>query len=199
VRRADAGDDGAALEAELDFGAHDELLDAFPFPHSIVMAARLRGNALSIRTTVTPTADLAVPVSFGFHPYLTLPGVERADWHVALPVRRRVILDDRGIPSGETEDVEYEPGPLGDRVFDDAFDHLADPADFVLAGGGRTITLSFGAGYPVAQVFAPQGSDFICFEPMTAPVNALVRGGRELPRVHPGESFAAEFTIAVEG
>jgi hypothetical protein len=33
-----------------------------------------------------------------------------------------------------------------------------------------------GAGYPFAQVFAPPTEDVVCFEPMTAPVNALATG-----------------------
>jgi aldose 1-epimerase len=49
----------------------------------------------------------------------------------------------------------------------------------------------------VAQVFSPPGEQFICFEPMTAPVNAL-RTGAGLRRAVPGAPFAASFSIAVE-
>jgi galactose mutarotase-like enzyme len=46
-------------------------------------------------------------------------------------------------------------------------------------------------------VYAPAGQEFICFEPMTAPTDALARGGRDLPRVEPGSEFTARFSIAV--
>ena len=67
-----------------------------------------------------------------------------------------------------------------------------------MSDGGRTIAVTFERGYPVGQVFAPAGSSFICFEPMTAPTNAL-RSGAGLRRVMPGREFAAAFSIAVRG
>jgi galactose mutarotase-like enzyme len=130
---------------------------------------------------------------------LRLPGLPRADWHVALPVRRRAILDGRGIPTGKSEAVAIEPGPLGDLTYDDHFLELEEPARFVLAGGGRRIELEFGEGYPCAQVYAPLGSGeepYICFEPMTAPVNALV-SGEGVRSVPPGGSFRADFSVRV--
>jgi galactose mutarotase-like enzyme len=87
----EAGDD--ALAAELDFGAHPELLRSFPFPHRLRLAVACRDRTLTVRTTVTAGPDRPVPVSFGFHPYLTLPDVPRADWHVELPAMRRLALD----------------------------------------------------------------------------------------------------------
>jgi galactose mutarotase-like enzyme len=52
-------------------------------------------------------------------------------------------------------------------------------------------------GFPVAQVFSPPGAPFVCFEPMTAPTDAL-RSGMGLRRVAPGDAFTAVFRIAVE-
>jgi aldose 1-epimerase len=137
-----------------------------------------------------------VPVAFGFHPYLTLPGVPRERWAIELPVRRRAVLDERGIPTGETEAPAFTGGMLGDRAFDDLFPELAEPATFALSGAGRRIEVELVVGYTVAQVYAPPGSDFICFEPMTAPTNALASGDG-LRRVAPDTSFAAEFAIEI--
>jgi galactose mutarotase-like enzyme len=63
-------------------------------------------------------------------------------------------------------------------------------------GGGRRIAVTFVRGYPVAQVFSPPGAPFVCFEPMTAPANALLSGAG-LRRVHSGATFAAVFRIAI--
>jgi galactose mutarotase-like enzyme len=46
-------------------------------------------------------------------------------------------------------------------------------------------------------VFAPEGQDLICFEPMTAATNALVAGGPGLDILQPGEQKQASFSIAV--
>jgi hypothetical protein len=41
----------------------------------------------------------------------------------------------------------------------------------------RAVTVRFEDGYPFAQVFAPAGQPFLCFEPMTATVSALTHPG----------------------
>jgi aldose 1-epimerase len=66
----------------------------------------------------------------------------------------------------------------------------------VLDGGGRRVSVTFEDGYEYGQVYAPEGQALICFEPMTAPTNAL-RSGTGLRRIPPGDTFAAAFSIAV--
>jgi aldose 1-epimerase len=194
------GNGRAAVAARLDYGAHEELMAAFPYPHELHVQAELVDDTLTIATIVLPTAAVAVPVSFGWHPYLRLPDVPRSEWRVEMPVRRRALLDERGLPTGETEPVELEGGPLGELTYDDHFVGLDSPTAFVLEGGGRRIELAMRQNYPFAQVYAPLGAErehYICFEPMTAPVNALV-SGESLSFVPPGGSFRAEFSVRVQ-
>jgi galactose mutarotase-like enzyme len=186
--------DAARLSAGLDFAAHEELMRGFPFAHELRVDVELAGPRLTVVTSVHASGGAAVPISFGWHPYLTLPGVPRAEWQVELPVRRRADLDDRGIPTGGSEAVTIEPGQLGEAGYDDLFPEIEDQV-FVLEGGGRRIELAFEEGYPVAQVYAPPDQDFICFEPMTAPTNALVSGDG-LQFAQPGETFSARFSIS---
>jgi aldose 1-epimerase len=186
---------GDAVRAALDFD-EPELLQAFPFPHVIELDARLAPDGLTVRTTVRATGDVAVPLAYGYHPYFALPGVRREQWEISLPVRRRLLLDEHAVPTGATEPVEPFHGPIGDRAWDDGFDLLVPGEPFAVAGGGRRIEVAFGEGYPVAQVFAPPGKELVCFEPMTAPTNALVTGDG-LRTVAPGESAAAEFAVRV--
>jgi aldose 1-epimerase len=101
LRHGDGNGQAAwALSAEIDFGAHPELLEAFPFPHRLALDVALRRRTLTVRTTLTATGEHAVPVSFGFHPYLRLPDVAREDWRVELPAMRHLQLDARSIPTG---------------------------------------------------------------------------------------------------
>ena len=72
------------------------------------------------------------------------------------------------------------------------------PHPFTVSGGGRTLGVEFVEGYTYAQAFAPAGYDLICFEPMTAPANALIsHDGLRLAA--PGEPFHAAFRITVDG
>jgi galactose mutarotase-like enzyme len=185
------------LRARLDLGRHPELLAAFPFPHVLELDAALSPERLTIATTLRPTADVPVPIAFGFHPYVRVPDVPRQEWLVSLPSRRHLRLDARSIPTGAAEPKRPGRFRLGDRVFDDGYDGLAAGARFSVAGGGGTLTVVFDSGYPAGQVFAPRGSEFICFEPMTAPTNAL-RSGAGLRRAVPGDVFTAVFSIHVE-
>ena len=186
----------ARLVAELDFTADPARAALFPFPHRLRVSAELRGRTLRLATELRAMGERRVPVAFGWHPWLRLPGVPRADWRVSLPVGRRLALDERCLPTGAHEPVSIPPAPLGARRFDDLFDRLVPGEPFVLEGGGRRLELAFGAGYELAVVYAPLDDDVVCFEPMTAPTNPF-DGGSALRTVEPGGRFEAEFRLSV--
>jgi aldose 1-epimerase len=183
------------LETRFEFGAHPDLLASFPFPHELRITVAVDATTLTVDTTVVPTSDRSVPLAFGYHPYLRLPSARRADTHLRLPRRRHIELDARGLPTGASHAEDAEDEPLGSRVFDDLYE-LGDDRRLALWGDGRRVTLAVGDGYRYAQVFAPPSAEFVCLEPMTAPVNALVDGGYHL--VRPGESFTARFALHAE-
>lgn len=173
-----------------------ELLAVFPFPHRIELAATLRRDGLTLETTLVAGTAAAVPVAFGFHPYLGLSGLGRAAWRLQLPAMRRLVLDASGIPTGEEQPFDGFDAPLGDRVFDDGFALLGESAAFTLSGAEQQIRVELLAGYPYAQIYAPRDSDTVALEPMTAPTNALA-SGRGLRLVQPGAGFRAAFRIGV--
>jgi aldose 1-epimerase len=194
VDRHEDTPDGPRLVSGFDFAAREDLMTVFPFPHQLQIEYGISGETLTITTTVRASGDVPVPISFGYHPYFRLPAVERAAWSVEIPVSNRVVLDSEEIPTGDVKEAEVPPGPLGSRTFDDEFE--APPEPFALEGGGRRIEVSFGEGYPFAQVYAPDDDDVIAFEPMTATTNALVTG-RNLTLLQPGEAYEASFSIKV--
>lgn len=187
------------LTAELDFGADPRLLASFPYPHVLTVTAELADRTLTVRTIVTATGDRAVPLCFGFHPYLQLPNAPRADWIIETPPLRHLGLDDKGLPTGESEPQPAREEVLRDKAFDDAYDQVAEGSVFSVSGGGRRIEVHFEHGYPAAQIFAPPVDDptkaIVCFEPMTAPTDALRRGGYRCAR--PGEPAVMQFSIRV--
>jgi galactose mutarotase-like enzyme len=198
LERLAADADRAVLEADLDYGDWPQLLAAFPFPHRLTVTFALQGASLAVTTTLTATGDRPVPVAFGWHPYLRLPGAPRAAWRLLLPFRTHLELDDRGLPTGKAADEPAEAAPVGERTFDDLYVLDADPAErrLGLEAAGRRLVVGYGDGYDHAQVFAPPGAEFVCLEPMTAPTAALATGAT--PLVAPGDSFSARFTIGVE-
>jgi len=188
--------DAVAVSATLDFRADQQLMAAFPFPHRLRLEVGVSGRRLTVRTIVTANGPRAVPIAFGFHPYLRLPGVPREAWRIELPPMHRLELDGRGIPTGQSEPAPARSATLGSTALDDAFADVAPGAQLAVAAAGRRIVVGFDRGYPAAQVFAPATEDVICFEPMTAPTNALASGDR-LRFVDPGETYVAQFSITV--
>jgi aldose 1-epimerase len=183
------------LIAQVDFGADPRLLASFPYPHLLTVAVRLAARTLTVRSTVTATAALAVPQCFGFHPYLQLPDVPRGDWIIETPPLRHLSLGALGLPTGDSTPQPASEEALRDKAFDDAYDEVADGAVFAVSGGGRRLEVHFERGYPAAQIFAPLAEDVVCFEPMTAPTDALRRGGYRCAL--PGEPAVAQFSIRV--
>ena len=198
LERLAAEDGSAVLQASLDYGAFPELLAAFPFPHRLTVTATVREATLAVATTLEATGERPVPVAFGWHPYLRLPGAPRAAWRLLLPDRVHLDLDDHGLPTGKTADEPAEADPVGDRTYDDLYLLGQGPAArrLGLEAAGRRLLVGYGQGYGHAQVFAPPGADFVCLEPMTGPTAALAAG--TTPLVDPGAGFTAEFTVRVE-
>lgn len=213
VTRLGAGPRSARLAARFDWAAHEDLMAAFPFPHELAIDVTLAASGLRIVTTVRPSGPASVPIAFGFHPYLQLPGSSRDRWTLGLPACAHASLDGRGIPTGRARPVDADTAPLEGRDLDDLFalgpdrvitltsrrraadDQRPDSRPPENFSGSRRITLTYDDGYPYAQVYSPAGARFCAIEPMTAPTNALVSGDH--PSVRPGETFSAAFTLAV--
>jgi aldose 1-epimerase len=175
----------------------EELLAIFPFRHQMELTATLDPSGLTMETTLRAGPHRPVPVSFGFHPYIGLPGLRREHWHLALPAMQRLALDEQGIPTGAESPFEEFHGALGQAAFDDGFALPHKGLSPSLAGAGLRITVELVAGYRYAQVFAPADKDYVALEPMTAPANAL-RSGLGLRLVEPGGAFRATFRIRVD-
>jgi aldose 1-epimerase len=189
-------EDDSTLHARLDWTSAERLA-VFPFPHHVELNIAMSFDTMCVESTLLADESSVVPVSFGFHPYVRIPGRPHAEWQVNLPAMTRLLLDERSIPTGEEAPVPAFDAKLGDRAFDDGFALLDPQAFFSISGSGRRITVEFVEGYPYAQVFAPRDKDYIAIEPMTAPANALV-SGRSLRLVEPGGLFRATFRVMVQ-
>jgi aldose 1-epimerase len=187
----------ASLRAELDWAADPQRFAIFPFAHRVTLHAAVDGDALRVETMVAATGEERVPLAFGFHPYLAPPGAPRERWEVELPALTHLPLDERGLPTGAREPRPAERFVLGERTYDDLFAVDAPPVRFAVSDGTRRIAVEFERGFPNAQVFAPPGQALVCFEPMTAPVDAL-RTHEGLRLVEPGEEASAAFALRVE-
>lgn len=198
----------AYATSRLEFSKYPELMAQFPFAHSLTMTYRLEDGSLAVETSLENHSSEAMPVAVGFHPYFQLHDARRDDWSVHLAARDHLLLDEFLIPTGAREPVAFaDPHPLRARHLDDVFTGLIRDADgvarFWVQGKQQRITVEYGPKYGVAVVYAPEGKDFICFEPMAAITNAfnLLHAGRygELQTAAPGAEWRETFRIIPSG
>jgi galactose mutarotase-like enzyme len=192
----DPGPAAAAVACELDLAMDPRRAPLFPYPHRLSVRTSLVGDTLTIATRIEPSGDAPVPIAFGWHPYLRVPDVPRADWTVELPLGEHAVLDERLLPTGRYEPAGTLSGPLGDRTFDDLYAAPDDVSVCAVAGGPWRLELAVGRGYTHVQVYAPGNDDVVAIEPMTAPGNALA-SGEGLRHARPGEPFEALFAVRV--
>lgn len=201
----------AMVQARFPFGEHPEQLRSFPFPHDLVLFAELSDLGLRVSVTIHATGDVEVPVSFGWHPYLVLPGVERRDLTLILPDREHLELNLRKLPTGTSTHEAAAAMQIGagerEVTFDDSYRLVGEGREArTLAIEGavsgvpdaprRRLSIELDDSYRYAQVYAPSGEAFVALEPMTAPTNALDSGDHQM--VPPGESWTASFVIRLD-
>jgi galactose mutarotase-like enzyme len=166
---------------------------AFPFPHTVTVDARVHPErGLTITTEVRPTGTRAVPISFGWHPYLRLPNAPRREWMLHWPACEHIEVDERTIPTGRRTHQERSTLSLARATFDDHY-ALGRTRRFSISARDTFLTLRFDGHYPYAQLFVPPRRALLSIEPMTAEIDALNRGNA--PIVEPGDRFRASFSI----
>ena len=162
------------LTAQLSW-AEAGLLDVFPFPHQLRVTASVETGRLSVRTELRPTADLGVPVAFGYHAFLRIPDSDRGTWTMELPGREVPVP-----VMAEHDDVDFEV-----------------PARMAFRDGQSVVSMDLETGFALAHLFAPPTQDLVSLEPMTAPAGAL-NSGDGLRIVSPGQAFESSFAISLE-
>lgn len=198
VDALEADETGARLVASLQFDESRLEFPAFPFPHELQVVVELAGDTLAVTTAVTPTSDVAVPVAFGWHPYFTVPGVDRQSWQVDFPFTSHVQLDERNLPTGDVVTSEHYTGPLGERTYDDLYTDVSPGTQASVSGSGRIITFTYVSGYDYAVLYAPADAPLLAIEPMTAATNPF-SGPFDVQYATPGGRYLATFTVTVTG
>ncbi|MGA3352704.1 MAG: aldose 1-epimerase family protein [Acidimicrobiales bacterium] len=184
---------------------------AYPFRVRIELDYELGADGLAVTCAATNAGSEPAPFGVGFHPYLLAGpgGVDRAG--MKLEARRRLVLDERGLPVGD-EPVsgtayELDGRALSGLALDDCYTGLALGPDgrwhACLEAPGRRSELWADAAFRYAMCYTGDSlsevSDrrkAIAVEPMTCPPNAL-RTGTDLIELRPGERWQASWGIAV--
>jgi aldose 1-epimerase len=184
----------------------------YPWRLSLVVEYRLGRDGLTVTASATNLDRTAAPFGIGFHPYLAFPTPAIDSVSLLVPARRRLVTDERGLPTTTTavtgSELDFAAARwIGPTRLDTAFTDLHRDADGMArvelddAAGGRGATVWMDDRFRYVMVFtgdtlepASRRRASIAVEPMTCPPDAL-RSGVDLVRLEPGASWSGRWGI----
>jgi aldose 1-epimerase len=203
--------DGQAAEvtSRLEFWKYPDLMEQFPFAHTIEMTYRLKEGVLQVETVLHNHAVEPMPVAIGFHSFYKVDDAPPDQWKIHLGAREQLVLSRETIPTGERISVQSkypDPLPLKGVRFDDVFTNLIRDAsglgEFWIQGKTEKVSVIYGPKYDVAVVVAAD-RDFVVIEAMSAITNAfnLAHRGvyKDLQMVAPNGEWRESFWVRPSG
>ena len=131
---------------------------------------------------VTNVGKAALPVQFGYHPYLC-PDGPRELWTLGMRTQKHWIASEDHLPSGDTEPTDrYLPGVTKSITFDMQFieagllDFKRDSQGFGhiwTKGKTEKIEVVYGKEFDYAIGCAPLSNTLICIGPQVGPTNTF--------------------------
>ncbi len=185
----------------------------YPFRLALHIGYQLSVGGLSVTTTVRNESARPAPFGLAFHPYLSAGGGLVDDLTLTVPAETRLLLDDRGLPTGRVAVADAGPDfrrgrLIGADVIDDPFTDVqrgeGDLATIAVTGPAGEVELWTGPGFEYLQVFtgdtlAPDvRRRGVAVEPMTCPPDAL-NTGEGLIRLDPEASISLAWGLRPAG
>lgn len=168
----------------------------WPWNYAATQLYRLSDSGLTLLLTVRNLSDSPMPVGLGQHPYLPRRSGARIETpltKVLWPAKDLVADEIRPIPA----DWGFAPDHrVGSVALDHGFAGWSGAADIVWDEDDLRLRISASAGGRFLQIYAPEGRDFFCVEPMSCIPDAVNwKGGAEesgLRLLAPGATTSLE-------
>jgi len=183
----------------------------YPWRLALTLEYRLGRDGLAVTAEARNDDRTAAPFGIGFHPYLSVSSAPIDTASLSVPARRRLVTDDRGLPTSSATVAGTEldfraPRWVGTTRLDTAFTDLQRDGDGLARvdvddPGGRGVTLWMDGAFPYVMVFSGDTLEpperrraSIAVEPMTCPPDAL-RSGTGVVRLAPGAAWTGRWGI----
>lgn len=190
-------EDKASVKLICKYNSQDE---GYPFPYKCEVEYTLtKGNAITIKTTISNQSNQLMPVVDGWHPYFTL-GDSINDYQVEFQSKEMLEFDDDLIPTGKL--IAYQEfgsiRNLGTTEFDNCFTlNFAECQPMaVIRHAEKKVQIEFhpSEAYPYLQIYTPDHRKSIAIENLSGAPDAF-NNAMGLHVLQPGESaiFATKF------
>jgi aldose 1-epimerase len=204
-----ADSQAAEVTSRLEYWKYPDLMEQFPFAHTIEMTYRLKDGVLQVETALHNLAVEPMPVAIGFHSIYRVYDAPPDQWTMHLGARYQLVLSKEVIPTGERISVQSkypDPLPLKGVRFDDVFTDLIRDAnglgEFWIQGKTEKVSVIYGPKYDVAVVVAAD-RDSVVMEAMSAITNAFNMAQRgmykDLQMVAPNGEWRESFWVRPSG
>lgn len=173
--------------------------NGYPFTYVIKIAYTLKGNTLTIVTTITNESTEIIPIADGWHPYFTL-GTTIDNCTLTLNTNTQLVFDEELIPTGATiPDTRFEKPRLLSNIFlDNCFALNATNTAAILANKEYRLTINAEENYPYVQVYTPPHRNSIAIENLSAAPDCF-NNKIGLKQLAPKESihFSASYSLEI--
>ncbi|MDE1991105.1 MAG: hypothetical protein KGI75_01315 [Rhizobiaceae bacterium] len=176
--------------------------DGSGYTYDLTQTIRLDHQGASFELSVVNCGPAPRPFGLGYHPWFVRSPAARLAFHAETKFRH----DSRGLPEaprGIGEGCDFA-GPAGQPVPSSLHAHYAGwaprNAELLLPTSGLAILMSAGGALTNLQIYAPEGRETICIEPVSHIPDIhnrpeLARYG-DITVLKPGERLVGSMTIA---
>lgn len=182
----------------------------YPFALTLSVRWSVGPGGLRADHVATNVGDRPAPFGLGAHPYLTLGRAPVDGLVLRLPAGRRVLVDDRLLPTGEDEPVDGTPydfrggRQIGETDLDTAFAVTERGADglarsSLVGPDGQGVEMWQDESFGWVQTYTGTGPSeqarrAVAVEPMSCPPDAF-RSGVDVVTLQPGARWRGSWGI----
>lgn len=183
---------GDALRLEHVYSGGD-----WPWAYRAELHYALDALGLTARLALTNLAAEPMPAGLGFHPYFTRSsttsylGLHRGEWQ----------RDSEGLPAAldrRDRAIDWWAGtPVDARVVDTVYADREGPLRICWPDRDLAVQIDCSDNLSLTSVFAPEGTDWFCVEPVSHMTDALNRAVPEyaMAALQSGEAMVAEMRL----
>jgi aldose 1-epimerase len=141
----------------------------FPFKYDLILEYVLTNESLRLNVEIKNKDQQAFPFSLGWHPYFKTDDLYNS--HLKINSHKKILVNDKMIPNGET-DIDWNGFlKIEDKAFDDCF--VLNTNSVELKTSEYHLDFSFSSEENYLQLYTPNDRKSIAIEPQTAPANSF--------------------------
>jgi aldose 1-epimerase len=170
----------------------------YPWPFETLISYRISNDkGFEVTLEVHNLSKEEIPLGLGWHPYFRLGG-KIENWKLDVPECKKIMVDEKMIPTGDTEDFRFH-GSVDKHRWDTCF-FKNEPAIIEIKVENERGILNIwqnGEQWPFFQIFTPPNGECIALEPMSCNIDAF-NNNDHLIRLEAGKNWSGRFGFSFE-